>query len=120
MGAPPGFDVEGVHYGPKPGVKSTWTKRNIMQDLGEICGFSVPNQKPNFGSVPEHKITKITDFLGLDTRRLGKKEKLKLLGDECGFEYAGRYGCLDKDQLWLIHQNVKERTTEGDSAGNNG
>lgn len=102
---------EGIHFGPTEGVKVSYSKKDILDELGEICDFEVPEQRNNFGSVPQDNLQKIAAFLGLETHGC-KRDILDRLGEFCGFENDGWHNCLNKDKLWKIFQDVKEEEAQ--------
>ena len=98
----------GIYYGPVEGKPHTWSKRELMEELSEICGFSMNLERENHGCVTVQQLDSMLEFAGLEAEGHTKKEKLDCLAEEAGFSYHGSYGCLEKDELWDIYQYIKE------------
>lgn len=112
MSPPPGFDVEGVHYGPTPGVKSSYSKEYLVEKIGEICGFE-KRKRSNYGCLSVAQLEQLVDSLDAEPENNDKRSLVRAVAEVCGFRAdLVNYNCFDKDELWAIHQELQE---EGDS-----
>lgn len=99
---------------PEPGVKASWSKSDIKEELANICGFEVRERASNKGEMRSGQAEAILSALGRAPSS-SLAVNLETLGDICGFEATGsvtHYHCLTKDQLWRILETVKEHRGE--------
>jgi hypothetical protein len=100
-----------IYTGPEPGVKASWNKREIYQELADILDFNERPDKLDYGAMRYENMAKIGKALNIDIDKHQRKQKINLLNqirETAGIEKKNR-NKLDKDDYWNIMQKVKNQ-----------
>lgn len=112
--APEGWDVEGVHYRPKDGVKASWSKTDMIKEIVNLIGLEVTDSQIHNDRILPSQQREIIRQLGAEPETKANqpiREDAKKIGDICGFEthsYSDSWNRYEEDQLWKILQNLKQ------------
>jgi len=111
--APEGWDVEGVHYGPEDGVKSSYSRRDIAEELIEVANLEYRDYLVTHGCFTRDQMRQLLSILiGHEAEQIDGDDLSKKVAEEAGVQHQthqGSYHCFTEDSLWEILQTVKER-----------
>lgn len=103
-----------IYTGPVAGVKASWNKREIYQELAEILEFKERPDKLDYGAMRYENMAQIAKALNIDLEKHQRKQKIDLLNkirEKSGIKQKSR-NKLDKDDYWNIMQKVKNQSNQ--------
>ncbi|MCU4753471.1 hypothetical protein OB919_16015 [Halobacteria archaeon AArc-curdl1] len=110
--APEGWDVEGVHYGPKEGVRSSYSRRDIIREIFEITDIPPTQHAITHGCFTSNQLHQLLTYLtGEETDRTEGSSLSREVAEEVGIphqKHQDSYHCFTEDSLWEILQAVKD------------
>ena len=112
--APEGWNnVDGVHYGPEDGVKASYSRRDIAEELIEVADLDYRDYLVTHGCFTRKQMRQILSILiGSEAEHINGDDLSKRVAEEAGIPHQthqGSYHCFTEDSLWEILQAVKER-----------
>jgi hypothetical protein len=110
---PEGWDVDGVHYGPENGVKSSYSRRDMAKELIEVAGLDYRDYLVTHGCFTRKQMRQLlAQIIGSQVEKIDDDDLSQRVAEEAGVPHQtcqGSYHCFTEDSLWEILQTVKSR-----------
>jgi len=106
-------DVDGVHFGPEDGVKSSYSRRDIAEELIEVADLEYRDYLVTHGCFTRSQMRQLlTQVIGREAEKIDDEDLSQRVAEEAGIPHQthqGSHHCFTEESLWEILQTVKER-----------
>lgn len=104
-------DVDGVHFGPEDGVKSSYSRRDIAKELIEEADLDHRDYLVTHGCFTRKQMRQLlTILIGSEVEKIDDDDLSRRVAEEVGIPHQthqGSYHCFAEDGLWEMLQAVK-------------
>jgi hypothetical protein len=111
-------DIDGVHYGPEDGVKSSYSRRDMAKEVIELADLAHRDYLVTHGCFTRKQMRQLlTTLIGSEAENIDDEDLSQRVAEEAGVPhqtYQGSYHCFTEDSLWEILQTVK---SSGETTG---
>lgn len=110
---PEGWDVEGVHYGPKDGIRSSYSRRDMIKEIVEKADLNGSDHLLSHGCFTSNQLQQLLNYLtGEDNQRIEDDSLSQQVAEQVGIphqKHQDTYNCFSENHLWEILQAVKNK-----------